>query len=175
MTTMTDNPAEIPAEAPAAFNGSVNGAPTPAKQTADGVAAIAGMLSQMPQAMTQALAVVLQQVPVLTRQHLCAQCVVARMGWNLAHERELRTALETAAQAHGIPDGDPRLAQLDPAPFLPEQLQVGGPQAIPPVHPSVTTVGGTEVCSEHIPNRPGGQKLLVASAAFSPSMLAGLG
>lgn len=164
---MTDNPPETPA----AFNGQANGSPTPAKLTADGVAAIAGMLAQFPQALAQ----VLQQVPVQTRQHLCAHCVVARMGWQVLHERDIKTALAAAANAHGIEAGDPREAQLDPAPFLPERLQIGGAEGMPPLTVAVTMVGGTEVCSEHIPNRPGGQKLLIASASLSPSMLAGLG
>lgn len=170
---MTDVPADGPAETPAAFNGTANGSPTPAQRTADGVAAIAGMLPQLPQAIAQ----LLQQVQVQTRQHLCAHCVVARMGWQMLHEREIKAALAKAAQAHGLElaDGDPRLAQLDPAPFLPEELQLGGPQGMPPLTVAVTMVGGTEVCSEHIPNRPGGQKLLIASAALTPSMLAGLG
>jgi len=167
---MTDAPAEIPAEVPAGLNGSAPGTLTPAKQTAQGVAAIAGMLSQFPQALAQ----VLQQVPVQaqTRQHLCATCVLGRLTWNVAHERELTAAIEMAARVHGLADGDPRLGQLDPVPFLPESLRPGGPQGMPPANPSITAVGGTEVCSEHIPGRPGGKQLLLMPGPLSQGMLA---
>jgi hypothetical protein len=173
MARMTDTPDPADPPVPAAFNGN----PAPAQQTAQGVAAIAGMLPQLPQAIAGVLQQVLQQVPVQTRQHLCAQCVVARMGWQMLHERDIKVALAKAAQAHGLEleEGDPRLAQLDPAPFLPERLQLGGAEGMPPLTVAVTMVGGTEVCSEHIPNRPGGQKLLIASTALTPSMLAGMG
>jgi hypothetical protein len=168
---MTDNHPETPA----AFGGHVNGSPTPAQRTADGVTEIAGLLPKLPQAVGMIVQQLLQQTPVQTRQHLCAHCVIARMGWQVLHEREIKTALAKAAEAHGLEAGDPREAQLDPAPFLPERLQIGGAEGMPPLTVAVTMVGGTEVCSEHIPNRPGGQKLLIASASLSPSMLAGLG
>ena len=167
ITAMTDTPAETPP----AFNGN----PTPARQTADGVAAIAEMIAQMPQANAQALAMVLQQVQVQTRPPLCAHCASARLAWQAAHERELAAAASAAAAAAGLAEGDPRAAQLDPAPFLPENLRPGGSQGIPPMHRSITAVGGTEVCSEHIPGRPGSQKLVIATGALSPSALAGLG
>lgn len=157
---------ETPAEIPAALNGS----PTSAKRTADGVAAIAGMLSQFPQALAQ----VLQQVQVQTRQHLCAQCLIARIGWEAVHGPDLKAAIAAAGKAYGLEEGDPRAAQLDPGPHLPANLRPGGPQGIPPLTAAVTTVGGTDVCSEHIPGRPGSQKLLVATGALSPGALAGL-
>lgn len=165
---MTD---DTSADVPAAFSGPANGTVPPARQTADGVAAIAGMLSQFPQALAQ----VLQQVPVTTRQHLCASCVMTRLGWQAAHEPDLKAALARAAQAHGISENDPRVNLLDPAPFLPAELQPGAPQGIPPLTAAITMVGGTEVCSEHIPGRPGGKQLLLASGPLSSSMLAGLG
>ena len=171
MTGMTDTPPEIPA----AFSGSVNGSPSPAQQTAQGVSAIAGMLAQMPQQMLQALATVLQQVPVQTRQHLCAQCLAARLGWEATYGREMKTAIRAAAEAAGFEEGDPRWGQLDPAPHLPEHLRPGASQGMPSLTVAVTAVNGTEVCSAHLPGRPGGQQLLIASAAFSPSMLAGMG
>jgi len=167
---MSETPAEDAPQTPAAFNGST----TPARQTADGVAAIAGMLSQLPQTVTQALAMVLQQVPVQTRQHLCAQCLVARIGWEALHGQALKAAIAAAGKEFGLADGDPRASQLDPAPHLPENLRPGGPQGLPPLTAAVTTVGGTEVCSEHIPNRPGSQKLLIAQGALSPTTMAQL-
>src|ERR1700691_4823247 len=117
---MTDNPADVPAETPAAFNGHANGYPTTAQRTADGVTEIAALLPQLPQAVGMIVQQILQQTPVQTRQHLCAHCVVARMGWQVLHDREIKEALAAAAQAHGIEEADPRAAQLDPAPFLPE-------------------------------------------------------
>ncbi len=163
---MTDSSPEIPA----GLNGSAPG--TPAKQTAEGVAAIAGMLSQFP----QALASVLQQVPVQTRQHVCCPCLLGRLNWEAAHEREMKAAIEAAAAFAGIGPEDPRRAQLDPAPFLPEHLQPGaGAQGMPPLTVAATTVGGTDVCPVHIPGRQGGKQLLLASGPLSQGMLASLG
>jgi hypothetical protein len=173
MMSMTDNPAEVPA----AFNGQVNGSPAPAQQTAQGVTAIAAMLPQLPQAIGLILGQVLQQVPVQTRQHLCAQCLADRLSWESTHERQLKAAITEAIAAAGVEEGDPRTAQLDPAPFLPARLRPGaGSQGMPALTVAVTSVGGTELCSAHLPGRPGSGKLLVASAAISPSaMLAGMG
>lgn len=172
---MTDDSAEIPA----ALNGSPNRSPGPAQRTAEGVTAIAGMLSRFP----QSLASVLQQVPVQTRQHLCAPCVIARMTWNVAHEagwveaaRQAEAQQAAFAAATGLAPGDPRLSQPDPAQFLPAHLQPGGgPAAMPSVEIAVTTVGGTEYCAMHVPGRPGAQKLLLANGPLSSAMLAGLG
>ncbi len=102
---MTDTPAETRP----AFNGS----PAPARQTADGVAAIAGMLPQVPQAVAEAVAMILRQVQVQTRQHLCAQCVIVRIGWEAVHGRELKAAIAAAGAAFGLAEGDPRAGQLD--------------------------------------------------------------
>jgi hypothetical protein len=153
---------------PAAFNG--NGHPSPARQTADGGAAIAGMLPQVAQMLASAFSQLPQAIGQAAPQHLCAQCVIARMTWGAANQAEVKTAIGKAAQAHGIPDGDPAAAQLDPVPFLPEPVR----RAMPPLQPAITTVQGTEVCGSHIPGRPGGQQLLVASGALSSSMLAGM-
>jgi hypothetical protein len=168
MAAMTDTPAEIPA----GLNGSAPGTATPAKQTAEGVSAIAGMLSQFP----QVLAGVLQQVPVQTRQHVCCPCLLARLNWEAAHEREMRAAIEAAANFAGLGEQDPRRAQLDPAPFLPEHLQPGaGTQGLPPLTVAATTVGGTDVCPLHIPGRTGGKQLLLASGPLNSALLASLG
>jgi hypothetical protein len=148
-----------------------NSPASPATRTAESVAEIAGMLSRFP----QTLAMVLQQVQVQTRQHLCAQCVTNRMAWQAVHGRELQAAVAAAGKAHGLADGDPRAGQLDPAPHLPPDLRPGMPQGLPPLTAAITTVGGTDVCSEHIPGRPGAQKLLIATGTLSASALAGLG
>jgi hypothetical protein len=162
---MTDSPAETPP----GFNGSGHAA----RQAAQGIAEISDALSQFP----QVLAAVLRQVPVQvqTRQHLCAQCLIARIGWEAKYGQQLKAAIAAAGAAFGLAEGDPRAGQLDPAPHLPENLRPGQPQGLPPLTAAVTTVGGTEVCSEHIPGRPGSQKLLIATGALSPSALAGLG
>lgn len=165
-----DIPAGGPAEVPAAFSTNGN---SPAVRTADGIAAIAGMLPQLPQAVGQALAMVLRQVQVQTRQHICAQCLLARIGWEAAHKAHLEAAYKAAGKAFGLEDGDPRAAQLDPGPHLPASLQPGGPFGIPPLTSAITTVGGTDFCSDHVPNRPGAQKLLIATGALSPSAIAG--
>jgi hypothetical protein len=170
---MTDNPADIPA----AFGGKVNGSPTPAQRTADGVSEIAALLPQLPQAVGMIVQQILQQTPVQTRQRLCAVCVATRKTWESAHERDLKAAIDAAAQAAGLEAGDPRIGQLDPAPFLPETLRPGaGSQGMPALTAAITTVNGTEVCSAHVGGPSGGKQLLVASATFSPSaMLAGMG
>jgi hypothetical protein len=153
---------------PAAFNGSQSAA----RQTADGVAAIAGMLPQLAQSLGGLLAQLPQAVgqAVQVPQHLCAQCVVARMTWGAANQAEVKAAIGRAAQAAGIPEGDPRAAQLDPAPFLAEQAR----RSMPPLQPAITTVQGTDVCGSHVPGRPGGQQLLIASGSLSSAMLAGI-
>ena len=170
---MTDNHPETPA----AFGGPVNGSPTPAQRTADGVTLIAELLPQLPQAVGMIVQQILQQTPVQTRQRLCAVCVATRKGWESAHERDLKAAIDAAAQAAGLEAGDPRIGQLDPAPFLPETLRPGaGSQGMPTLTAAITTVNGTEVCSAHVGGPSGGKQLLVASATFSPSaMLAGMG
>jgi len=160
---MADSSPEIPA----AFNGSGY----TAKQAAQGIADISAALAQFP----QILAAVLRQVQVQTRQHLCAPCLIARIGWEATYGQQLKAAIGAAGAAFGLAEGDPRAGQLDPAPHLPENLRPGQPQGLPPLTAAVTTVGGTEVCSEHIPGRPGSQKLLIATGALSPSALAGLG
>lgn len=149
-----------------------NGSVPPSKALPMLIQVLPQMVAELPQTIAQALASVLQQVPVQTRQHLCATCVVARLAWNLAHERELTAAIAMAAKVHGLADGDPRLGQLDPVPFLPESLRPGAPQGMPPAHPSITAVAGTEVCSEHIPGRPGGKQLLLMPGPLSQGMLA---
>jgi hypothetical protein len=157
---MTDTPADVPA----AFNGTAS----PALRTADGVAAIAGMLPQMAQGIAGMLAQIHGAIP---RPHVCAQCVIARLAWETAHMTEIRKAIAAAAGACGLEEGDPRRAQLDPAPFVPEHLRPGGAQGIPPVNPAITTISGTEYCTAHIPGQPGGRTLLIAQGSLSSSLL----
>jgi hypothetical protein len=142
---------------------------TPAGEAVNGSAP--SPIELLPQMIAQAFASVLQQVPVQTRQHLCAPCVLARMTWDAAHQADLRAAAAAAVQAAGLAEGDPRAAQLDPAPFLPPAAR----QSLPDVQIAVTTAGGTEYCAAHVPGRPGGQKLLLASGPLSSAMLSGLG
>lgn len=140
------------------------------------ISALPQIANAVPQMMAQALASVLQQVPVQTRQHVCCPCLLARLNWEAAHEREMKAAIEAAAQFAGIGEQDPRRAQLDPAPFLPDHLQPGaGSQGMPPLTAAATTVGGTDVCPVHIPGRQGGKQLLLASGPLSQGMLASLG
>lgn len=163
---MTQDPS--PAPIPAAFNG--NGQSAAARQTADGVTAIAGMLSQLPQATGQAVA---QAIP----RQLCAQCVITRLAWEAKHAQEIagasaeyqRAAEEATAQ--GVP------FQRPPESFLPGHLQPGQPEGMPVPQPGITTVNGTLVCAGHVPGapgKPGAKTLLVVNAPLSSSMLAGL-
>lgn len=181
---MTQDPADAPvpgaeSEAipaaqpvPAAFNG--HGTLTPAQQTAQGVTAITemlpriaqafgGLFGQLPQAIGQAA-----RVP----QHVCAQCLIARLGWEAAHMTELKEAIATAREAHGLPEGAAFPPGFDPSPFLPAHLRPGtGTAGMPPVQPAITTVNGTEVCAGHIPGQPGGRQLLIAHGSLNSSLL----
>ena len=129
-------------------------------------------LQMLPQMLAQALASVLRQVPVqaITQQHLCAQCVLARMAWGASHDGDVRAAIGRAAQAAGISGDEAVTAQLDPAPFLPEEIR----NSMPPLQEAVTTVNGTDVCADHVPGRPGGKTLLIAGGPLSPSALTAL-
>lgn len=169
---MTQDPADtpVPAEAavPAAFANPNGHGPTPAQQTAQGIAAIAGMLSQLPQTLAMMLTQVAQAIP---RPRLCAQCLAARLPWEAAHLTEIKQAISQAAEAAGLPEGDPRRAQIDPAPHLPPHLRPGAASGMPPVNHAVTTVQGTELCSAHIPGAQGKRTLLIAQGTLNSSML----
>lgn len=163
-------PGELPAGLRPAEGVPVNGHGTPVSLSP--TAAIAKMMTTLPQALAQIIAT----VPVKTRQHLCAHCLGARLGWAAAHQAELRTATEAAAVAHGISPAGPFPPGFDPAPFLPEHLRPGGSQGIPLMQPAITTVSGTEVCADHFPGQPAGrQPLLIAHGSLTPSMLAQIG
>jgi len=153
---------------PPAFNGS---APA-AQQTARSAAEISGMLAEFPQALAMMLAQVIRSIPP---RHLCAQCLTTRIAWEAAHQRDLEAAVTSARAAHGITEGAPLPPGFDPSPFLPEHLRPGGPQGMPPLTGAVTTVGGTDTCSEHVPGRAVGRTLLIANGALSASAMAQLG
>lgn len=162
---MTEIPAAAPV--PAAFNGSHG----PAHQTAENTDRIASLLAQLPQAIGMMLGQVVQSIP---RQHLCATCLVNRIAWETANQRALEAAVADAMAAHGIPEGSPLPTGFDPSPFLPENLRPGGTQGMPALTGAITTVGGTDTCSEHIPGRAAGRTLLIANGALSPSAMAQL-
>jgi len=158
---------EIPAPVPAAFNGSTG----PAHQTAQNTDRIASLLEQLPRAVGMMLAQVVQAIPP---RHLCATCLANRIAWETANQRALEAAVEAARAAHGIPEGTPLPPGFDPSPFLPENLAPGAPQGMPALTGAITTVGGTDTCSEHIPGRAAGRTLLIANGALSPSAMAQL-
>jgi hypothetical protein len=145
---MTPDPAASPV--PPAFNGN----PIPSHATADNTGRtseaaerIASLLGQLPQAIGMMLGQVVRAIP---SQHLCAQCLVDRIGWEALHRRELEAAIEKGREAHGIPEGAPLPPGFDPAPFLPKQLQPGGPQEMPNLTASITIVnGGRDVLRSH--------------------------
>lgn len=164
------------AAVPAAFNS--NGS-SPAARTADASEKTAAaseqaavFLGQLPQAIGSMLAQVVRSIPA---QHLCAQCIGARMAWEAAHGRDVETAVAAGRAAHGIPDGAPLPPSFDPAPFLPENLRPGAVNGMPPLSGAITTVSGTDYCAQHIPGRPSGRTLLVAQGSLTPSALASLG
>jgi hypothetical protein len=165
---MTDSPPEIPA----AFSGQVNGSPSSAQQTAENTARIAALLAQIPQAIGMMLAQVARAIP---SGHLCATCLANRIAWEAANRSHVEAAIAGARAAHGLAEGDPVPPGFDPAPFLPADLRPGAMRGMPPLTAAITTVAGTDTCSEHIPGRAGGRTLLVASGALSPSGMARFG
>lgn len=163
---MTTDPA--PSPLPAAF--SPNGT-SPASRTADAAERAASLLSQLPQAIGVMLSQVVRAIP---SQHLCATCLVNRIAWEASHQRDLEAAVAKAREAHGLPPDSPLPPGFDPSPFLPEHLRPGGSQGMPNLTGAITTVNGTDTCSEHIPGRAAGRTLLIANGALSPSAMASL-
>ena len=147
----------------------------------DGSSAPDGFLPDVPerigQAVAQAVAAVLSQVPVRTQQYKCATCVLGRAQWAAAHAPVIRAAGEAMAQLlASLPPGDPRRGQVDAMMFLPPHLHPGAPQGMPPVEDGTVMTAGTVTCAAHIPGIPqagGGRKeFLIAQGALSPQMLA---
>lgn len=168
---MNSDPADTGQPIPAGLAAvSPNGhPPTPAQQTAAAASMIAGFLGQQ---LPQMLGQVMQAMP---RAHVCGPCLVARLTWENKHHATLKAAIAQAAEAAGIPEGDPRAMQIDPSPFIPEHLRPGaGPEGLPGVQPAITTIQGTDVCAQHVPGAPGqapGRTLLIAQGHLSPAML----
>lgn len=133
----------------------------------------------LPQLVAQGVAQALQQVPVRTRR-LCAKCLATRIGWEAAHEPEMKSAITSAMAANGITDErDPRIAQLELAPFLPDHLQPGSgsPMQMPQIMDAVTVAAGDEVCPVHLPGtpqQPGRRGLLIPPPGMTASAAARL-
>lgn len=170
---MTQDPSGT--QAPAGLNG--NSPSSPARQTADGVAAIAGMLPQLAQGIGGMLSQLPMAIGQASPRQLCAQCVLARLGWENRFGPEIAEASAKAqeaaeeAAAQGVP------FQRPPESFLPERLQLGQPDGMPQLQPGITTVNGTLVCAGHVPGapgKPGAKTLLIAHGPLSSGMLAGL-
>jgi hypothetical protein len=163
-------PPGLTAATRAAANGHRPGSGSYSQQTAQNTAQAAALLAQLPQAIGAMLAQVVKSIP---RPPLCSTCLIARLKWEAQYMPQLEAAITAAAEAAGIPDGDPRRGLIDAASYLPEHLQPGaGSQGMPPVNPKNTTIGGTDYCSGHIPGLAGGRTLLVAQGALSSSLLA---
>jgi hypothetical protein len=117
----------------------------------------------------------------VTRQHYCATCLADRLNWEIAHEADLRAAVdEMNIAAQALPPGDPRLAQFNPFMFLAPHLLPSQdpadphPEAIPDPSLWSTMSGGTLYCTAHVPgvNRPGEtpkRPLLVATTTINPA------
>jgi hypothetical protein len=139
------------------------------------------LMQQMPQMLAQAFASVLQQVPVRTAgQFRCTGCIMNRLAWVAAHQRDADAANEAFMQAvmaqSELPPDDPR-RQVPPdfVMFLPEALRPGAhPQGMPPIQDGTVMMSGAVFCVEHVPGAPGKPQLLVAQGGLSPAMLAGL-
>jgi hypothetical protein len=174
---MTSDSADVPpglqAAAPVNGHGTAT-PPTAAQQTAQGISAIAGMLSQYPQMFANLLSQAVQAMP-RPQPVMCATCILASIKWQTDNKAELDAAVANARTAAEIPDGAPLPPDFPLMQFLPAHLQPGGESAPPNVQPKITSVGGTDVCVEHIPGKPGGRQLLIAQGSLNSAMLAGLG
>jgi hypothetical protein len=174
MTKGPSAPQPPAAPGPQPVPAGLNGNTPPARQTADAVTLIAELLPKYGQAFGGILAGLPQAIGQAVRipNHWCAQCVIARLTWEAAHQADLQTAAAVALHAAGVAEGQPVPPGFDPTPFLPPNLQPGGPQGMPPLNNSITTVNGTEVCAAHIPGQPGGRALLIAHGSLSSGLLA---
>jgi hypothetical protein len=153
--------------------------PTPEPRSNDGASAPDGYLPEpsavlaqrIGQAVAQAMAVVLQQVPVTVNAPFrCTTCMNGRIGWMTANAVALKLAEErmNVMQA-AMEDGNPATRQLNPLSFLPP-----GTPPLPPVQDGAVMVQGSVFCLEHIPGADqGGKKpFLIASGVLNPRMLA---
>lgn len=139
----------------------------------------AQVMQFLPQMIAQGVAQALNQVPVRTRR-LCAKCLAGRIGWEAAHESEMKAAIAAAMAANGITDqADPRIGQLELGPYLPDHLQPGSgtPQQMPQILDAVTMAAGDEVCPMHLPGtpqQPGRRGLLIPPPGMTASAAARL-
>lgn len=169
---MTETPAERPAqEIPPAFQ--QNGHSTSQL--------VLALMQQMPQLLAGALASVLQQVPVRTSaQFRCTGCVMNRIGWVTAHQKDADAAngafMQAVMEQSGLADDDPRKSvPLDFTQFLPEALRPGAhPQGMPPIQDGTVMLNGALWCVEHVPGAPGKPQILVAHAGLTPAMLSSM-
>jgi hypothetical protein len=135
------------------------------------------LVQQIGQAVANAVAQVLQQVPVQVAQLKCATCVLVRAQWANAHAADIKAAAERMEEAMAsFPPDHPIRGQADVAAFLPPHLQPGAPQGVPPVQDGAVMTAGSVVCGQHIPGIPqaagGRREFLIANTALSPQMLA---
>jgi len=145
--------------------------PDPVTLAAKAVAQTLG--EHLPNMIFQAMAAALSQVQVTTQQHLCATCIIARIGWENSHRADMEAAMMAAAEAAGAEPGSPQAGQLELTPFLPPDLRLGERNGMPGVAQAVTTFQGTEVCPAHLPGGHAARSpLLVATAGMSPAMAA---
>jgi hypothetical protein len=128
-------------------------------------------MQRMPQMLAEALASVLQQVPVQGTRYRCTQCVMNRIAWVGSHEKaadQAQAMYERAAEVYaGLDPGDPRRPPVPPSftMFLPDNLRPGGAQGMPPIVEGTAMMNGSVYCMEHIPGAPGKSGLLLANAA----------
>ncbi len=93
------------------------------------------------QGVVNGLAQVLQAVPL--RQHrMCAPCFVRLREWENAHKAQI---IEAGSAMVDAVEAD-ETASTNPVDYLSEQLRA----QIPGVQYAVTSVGGTEVCEQHV-------------------------
>lgn len=169
-------------ESNAPMNGSAP-EPTEADLIGDAVAGRLGALlgnvlpqvfNMLPPMLGQAVAQSLQQGQP---RRWCVQCLTQRLQWEGRHTADMEAALELAAKAAGIPEGDPRRGQIDVTPFLPERLRAGAvPEGMPQLSDGVTIAGGNLVCPMHVPGGPGtrGRSLIIPPPGMPVSMAVAL-
>lgn len=164
-------PVPPPGQLPPGF--SPNGHASPSAQA---VQALAGMISQLPQMLYNAVGQALQ-APVTVKQLTCATCRLERLKWGAQHGAAIQAA-ETAYQAAlatmaaRAPEDQVPVNGME---FVPEQLRPGGDQGPPFMHDGTVMVGGTLLCDEHIPGapgQPGKRPYLIAETALPQGTLA---
>lgn len=107
-------------------------------------------------------------LPVKAAGHLCATCVGLQHAWAARNAPAINAAKKQAMAVIGATsESDPRLAQIDLAAFLPENLRPGQAQGVPQVFDAAYELDGTSLCPAHHPAAAAGKGSLIAMPGMS--------